>query len=136
MTETMAVIRVEIKGGVAIILLNRAKAMNSFNEEMLAQLLKELESLDANPAVRAIVLHGSQKFFSAGMDLKYLSEAKSPASGGKDFLDRLENLLIEKHGATTVHRYAKPTFAKPAPDEVIDRILRDQCQGVIEALAD
>ena len=56
--------------------------------------------------------------------------------GGKDFLDRLEKLLIGTHGAAAVKRYSKPTFAKPAPDEVIDRIVRDQCQGVIEALAD
>lgn len=56
--------------------------------------------------------------------------------GGKDFFDRLEVLLKEKHGAAAVHRFAKPTFARPAPDEVIDRILKAQCQGVIEALAD
>ena len=56
--------------------------------------------------------------------------------GGKDFLDRLETLLKENHGVKEVLRFTKPTFAKPAPDEVIDRILKAQVQGVIEALAD
>ena len=56
--------------------------------------------------------------------------------GGQQFFERLEQLLTEKHGAKKVLRFTKPTFARPAPDEVIDRILKDQCQGVIEALAD
>lgn len=56
--------------------------------------------------------------------------------GGKDFLDRLEKLLLEEHGAARVERFSKPTFTKPAPDHIIDRIMRAQVQGVIEALAD
>lgn len=55
--------------------------------------------------------------------------------GGKEFFDRLEVLLKER-GAARVLRFAKPTFTKPAPDEIIDRIIKAQCQGVIEALAD
>lgn len=52
---------------------------------------------------------------------------------GKEFLDRLEQLLRD-HGAQTL-RLAKPTFARPAPQEVIERIALHGDLAV-EALAD
>lgn len=56
--------------------------------------------------------------------------------GGRPFLNRVEALLKEKFGAAEVVRFQKPTFTKPAPPDIIDRILKAQVQGVIEALAD
>lgn len=56
--------------------------------------------------------------------------------GGRQFLDRLSEILKNDYGVKDVQRFQKPTFAKPAPAEVIDRILKAQVQGVIEALAD
>jgi len=56
--------------------------------------------------------------------------------GGRPFLNRIETLLKEKFGAAEVVRFQKPTFTKPAPPEIVDRILKAQVQGVIEALAD
>ncbi len=54
---------------------------------------------------------------------------------GNVLLDRLEALLSERLPGITVNRYAKPTFAKPAPDA-----LRREIQGnndfIIEGLAD
>ena len=52
---------------------------------------------------------------------------------GAEFLDRLEQLLRER-GARTF-RVAKPTFAKPAPAEVIEQIALHGDLAV-EALAD
>jgi hypothetical protein len=56
--------------------------------------------------------------------------------GGSIFLDRLEQLLRERHGVTQVVRAMKPTFTKPAPDAVIAKFLDAKCDAVIEALAD
>jgi hypothetical protein len=56
--------------------------------------------------------------------------------GGSLFLDRLEQLLKERYGVARVVRSVKPTFAKPAPAEVLDRLVAEKCDGVIEALAD
>ncbi len=56
--------------------------------------------------------------------------------GGNIFLDHLERLLKERYGVKQVVREVKPTYTKPAPIEVIDRLLRAECHGVIEALAD
>lgn len=52
---------------------------------------------------------------------------------GDVFLDQLEARLRE-HGAT-VERFQKPTFAKPAPEDLRQQITI-QCEAVVEALAD
>ncbi len=56
--------------------------------------------------------------------------------GGNFFLDHLAHLLKERFGVAQVIREMKPTFTKPAPDDVIERLRRAQCHAVIEALAD
>lgn len=56
--------------------------------------------------------------------------------GGSVFLDRLESILRKRHGVAEVLRLTKPTFTKPAPDEIIQRLASAGCDAVIEALAD
>jgi hypothetical protein len=55
-------------------------------------------------------------------------------AGGSHFLDRLEVLLKERFGVAKVIRDSKPTFTKPAPEDVLARLRG--CAAVIEALAD
>lgn len=52
---------------------------------------------------------------------------------GEVFLDRLEEVLVCR--GLEVRRYRKPTFTKPAPDD-LRREIAESCQAVIEALAD
>ena len=54
---------------------------------------------------------------------------------GNVLLDRLEELLHERLPDVQVNRYAKPTFTKPAPQSLRQRI-KDDNDFVIEALAD
>lgn len=56
--------------------------------------------------------------------------------GGSVLLDKLDRILRQRYGAVNVIRETKPTFAKPAPPDVINRLRRAQVQAVIEALAD
>ena len=56
--------------------------------------------------------------------------------GGSIFLDRLERLLKERYGVARVVRETKPTFTKPAPPEVLERLVAARVDAVIEALAD
>jgi hypothetical protein len=65
-----------------------------------------------------------------GLDVGLLDIAKPR---GDVFLDRLAHHLAEL--GAVVHRYAKPTFTKPAPVDLRHEIAQ-QCQVVIEALAD
>ncbi len=54
---------------------------------------------------------------------------------GDVLMDRLEVRLAEQLPGVAFKRYAKPTFTKPAPDELRQRIA-EECGFVIEALAD
>ena len=54
---------------------------------------------------------------------------------GDILLDELESLLVAHAPNISVRRYKKPTFAKPCPDALRHEI-RDQCDFLVEALAD
>jgi hypothetical protein len=55
-------------------------------------------------------------------------------AGGSFFLDRLEELLKERYGVAEVLRVTKPTFAKPAPQAILDQLR--SVHAVVEGLAD
>ena len=61
---------VKIDAGVALVTLNRPKALNALNSELLDELVAALESFDAGDEVRAVVLTGSERAFAAGADIK------------------------------------------------------------------
>jgi hypothetical protein len=54
---------------------------------------------------------------------------------GDVLLDRIERKLAERLPDLTLKRYRKPTFAKPAPEDLRRRIAAES-DFVIEALAD
>jgi hypothetical protein len=54
--------------------------------------------------------------------------------GGSVFLDRLQKLLVANHGVSHVIRHMKPTFTKPAPEDIIEKLRG--VDAVVEALAD
>ena len=54
---------------------------------------------------------------------------------GSVLLDRLESTLQQRLPGVTINRYAKPTFAKPAPD-ALRREIRENNDFLIEGLAD
>ena len=60
----------KIEGAVGVVTLNRPKALNALNAELLAELCDALEAWDADDAVRCIVLTGSERAFAAGADIK------------------------------------------------------------------
>lgn len=54
---------------------------------------------------------------------------------GDHFLDRLEEILRERVEGASIIRRRKPTFARPAPDDLRQEIIATT-ELVIEALAD
>jgi enoyl-CoA hydratase len=61
------------EGAVALVTLNRPKALNALNSELLRELVSALEAFDADDSVRAIVLTGSERAFAAGADIKEMA---------------------------------------------------------------
>jgi enoyl-CoA hydratase len=54
---------------VVVVRLNRPKAMNALNDNMMNELGDALYKFDADPTVNVIVLTGSEKVFAAGADI-------------------------------------------------------------------
>ena len=63
-------ILVEQRGAVTLVTLNRPKALNALNSQVLAELIDAFAAFDADPSQGCAVLTGSEKAFAAGADIK------------------------------------------------------------------
>lgn len=61
--------------GVATVKLNRPEVRNAFNDAMIGELMATFTTLGKDLSVRAIVLRGEGKLFSAGGDLAWMKRA-------------------------------------------------------------
>ncbi len=59
---------------VGLLRLNSPETRNALSAAMREQLASELERLDADPAVRCLVIAGSEKIFAAGADIRAMAE--------------------------------------------------------------
>src|ERR1019366_7545087 len=80
-------------GFVATIQLNRPKALNALNTELMTELVDCLEALDQDSEVRAIVLTGSERAFAAGADIKEMADATAVEMLTRDQFARWDRIL-------------------------------------------
>ena len=71
---TYANILVETHGRVGLVRLNRPQALNALNSALIEELNQALGAFEADPAIGAMVLTGSDKAFAAGADIKEMQE--------------------------------------------------------------
>ena len=69
------------------------------------------------------------------LDGKVITLLDISKAKGNHLLDRVEELLRERAHPAAIHRRKKPTFARPAPDDLRQEIVGDT-DVLIEALAD
>lgn len=66
-------LRIAIEGGLAILTIDRPKALNALNDSLLGQLDDALDRVEADPAVRVLILTGGgERAFVAGADISEL----------------------------------------------------------------
>jgi enoyl-CoA hydratase len=63
-------ILVETRGAVGLVTLNRPAALNALNSKLIAELNDALTRFEADDAIGAVVITGSEKAFAAGADIK------------------------------------------------------------------
>jgi enoyl-CoA hydratase len=61
--------------GVAVITLNRPKALNALNLQVMREIAAALADLERDPAVGCVLITGSERAFAAGADIKEMAEA-------------------------------------------------------------
>jgi enoyl-CoA hydratase len=98
----------EVQGRVAVIRLNRPKALNALCDQLMEELGRALRGYDADPAIAAIVLTGSDKAFAAGADIKEMQSRSFPGVYLDDFIGkRWEAVLtVQKPVIAAVAGYA------------------------------
>jgi enoyl-CoA hydratase len=90
----------ELNGARATIRLNRPKHLNRLQPDDLEALLKLFDQIEADTAIRVLVLTGTGRAFSAGYDLGSIAERADNAQGqtaGSAFevvVNRLEDLAV------------------------------------------
>jgi enoyl-CoA hydratase len=67
-------ILVERDGRTATITLNRPKALNALNSEVMTEVVTAAEELDHDAGIGAIIITGSQRAFAAGADIKEMAD--------------------------------------------------------------
>jgi len=70
-------IKVAVEDGVGLITLNRPKILNALNLQLMDELVSELERMDQDTEIRAILLTGNDKAFAAGADINEMAEASA-----------------------------------------------------------
>lgn len=96
-------IRLEIKGEICVIRLNRPKVLNAMNQRLWEEMMHILDALDKDPDIKALIFTGEGRAFSTGADLK-----DSKGRSIEAYRRYLESL---QEASRKIIRYDKPTIA-------------------------
>jgi methylglutaconyl-CoA hydratase len=98
---------VAIQGAVATVTLARPDVHNAFNETLIAELTDALRTLDADAAVRVVVLAGQGRSFCAGADLNWMKRM-----AGYGHAENLADATALAAMLQTLYALSKPTIAR------------------------
>ncbi len=88
----MSLVEISTEGAVGLCRLNRPEARNALSPELMAGLGDAMERLDADDALRCIVIAGDDEAFAAGADVKAMAErdfAEALLPAGASLWERL-----------------------------------------------
>ena len=85
---TMASVQAEVRGPVAVLTLNRPPRMNAINRDLLAHLADAVSAARGDDGVRALVITGAGRAFSAGADLDEIGALRD-ARAFRAFITRM-----------------------------------------------
>ena len=81
-------IKVERKGRVGLVTLNRPKQLNALSPELMQELGSALHALDADEGIGALVITGSEKAFAAGADIAAMKNYSYMDAFMQDYITR------------------------------------------------
>ena len=91
----------EVRGRVGLVTLNRPKALNALNQQLIDELNEALGGFESDPAVGCAIITGSEKAFAAGADVKEMAD--------KTYVDAYVNNFLQ--GWAKLAEIRKPVIA-------------------------
>jgi len=111
MSGNYTVIAYEKKGMVAEVFLNRPEKSNAMNPEFWPQIRDVFEKIDKDPGVRAAIIAGNGKHFSAGLDLAASASMFKSAEGSAE-MDSMYHLVMDmQESFNAIEECRKPVIA-------------------------
>jgi methylglutaconyl-CoA hydratase len=106
-TAAFETLEVASRNGIGIVSLNRPDVHNAFNETLIAELTAALTALEADDAIRVVVLTGHGKSFCAGADLNWMKKM-----AGYGPAENLADAQALAQMLRTLYGLGKPTIAR------------------------
>jgi enoyl-CoA hydratase len=105
-------IEVRIEDGVALVELARPDKFNAMDRDMFAAIGDSFRALGRDPAVRAILLSGQGRHFTAGLDLEYAASQFRPGTdAGRAAEAKLRHIEWLQDSFTAVEQARPPVIA-------------------------
>jgi len=98
-------IKVETRGRVGLLTIDRPKVLNALSNEVIDRLAEAMRAFDADDGIGAMVLTGSEKAFAAGADIGAMKDWTFQEVYGQDYLG---------HNWESLRRIRKPVIAAVA----------------------
>ena len=102
-------VRAEQDGKIAVLTMNRPKALNALNDQTLEELDRIFTCVEADPEILGVIITGEGKGFVAGADISQMQSYKSEE--GRNYANRAQTLFnkieaLEKPVIAAVNGYA------------------------------
>ena len=106
---TLENVRAEQDGKIAVLTMNRPKALNALNDQTLSELDRIFTCVASDPEILGVIITGEGKGFVAGADISQMQSYKSEE--GRNYADRAQTLFnkiegLEKPVIAAVNGYA------------------------------
>ena len=103
----MSALAIERQGPLGLVTLNRADRHNAFDDVLIAELTAALRQMEADDAIRVVILAAAGRSFSAGADLHWMRRM-----AGYSADDNRRDALALGELMRTLANLAKPTIAR------------------------
>jgi enoyl-CoA hydratase/carnithine racemase len=89
-------------GAIAWVKLNRPERLNAMNRQLVDGLSEALARAEADPSVRAVILHGEGRAFCSGDDLKDLDSQTTSEATTQAWVEAIQNITLQIMGSRKI----------------------------------
>lgn len=96
MSNWTCILTSEPQKGIGVIQINRPQVLNALSLQTMTEIVEAMEHFDSSEHIRCIVIHGNEKAFAAGADIKEMSGAGSMQMLERDQFAKWERIRAIK----------------------------------------